>query len=370
MGANLTAPALGLVFVLLSAGAGLIHAEQAPQKLTFGIGDKAISPLMINRVIPEYLGYYRQEGISVEFVPAGSNRAIVAGMAVGRFQFGPGIPSLQLPYLARGERFPAVDFFEVVYPGKFAIAVGSKSAITGMSQLKGAKIGVNSFGGAGYAIGQEMVRRCGLDPQQDVSWIAVGEGVGAGIALNRGEIAALDYYDTGFGQIESAGIPLRYLPQPTNFPKVGNDYLMTTPGMLREHRGWVVGVGRGVLKAEVFIRTNPEAAAWIYLQMYPEAAPKGMSAPEQVKAVMEPLGRRMKLFAPHDPSMKWGTMNASDWQDEIDIAGLSGNLKDASSLYTNDLIDEINSFDWDRIKAEARAFRIPYKADQGYGNDH
>jgi NitT/TauT family transport system substrate-binding protein len=336
--------------------------QAAPlQRIAFGIGDKAVSPLMINRAIPEYLGYYKQEGLSVELVPVGSNAAIVAGLGSGRFQFGPGLAALQLPYLARGESFPGIDFLEVAYPGKFGIAVLPSSGITSLSQLKGRKIGINNFSGAGYAIGQQMLRMSGVDPQKDVAWISVGEGITPGIALQHGDIAALDYYDTGFGQIESAGIKLNYLQAPPNFPKVGNDYTMAAKEVLKDHRAWVVGIGRGILKAETFILANPEAAAWIYLQMYPEAAPKGMSVQDQVKAVMVPLVARMKLFVPYDKSMKWGTMRASDWQDEINLAGLQDKVKDPSGLYTNALIDEMNDFDRAKIVEQARSFKLPYK---------
>ena len=39
-----------------------------------------------------------------------------------------------------------------------------------------------------------------------MTWIAVGAGVTAGVALQRGVIDALAYFDTGFGQIDAAGI--------------------------------------------------------------------------------------------------------------------------------------------------------------------
>jgi NitT/TauT family transport system substrate-binding protein len=338
-------------------------AQPPVQKLLLGIGDKVVSPLMINRVVPEYLGYYRQEGVSLEVIPVGTYSAVVAGMAKGRFQFGPGQASLQLPFLARGETFPAIDYLEIAYPGKFGIAVAPASGITSLSQLKGRKIGINNFSGGGYQIGQEMLRLSGVDPQKDVSWISIGEGVTPGLALAKGDISALDYYDIGFGQIEAAGIKLNYLPDPPNFPKLGGAYIMATPDILKNHRDWAVGVGRATLKGEVFIMANPEAAAWIYLQMYPEAAPKNMSIQDQVKAVMVPLVARMKLFAPNDPATKWGYMKPSDWQDEMRLSetDLGKKTLDPTVLYTNALVDECNDFDRQAIEAQARNFKLPYK---------
>ena len=66
-----------------------------------------------------------------------------------------------------------------------------------------------------------MLNDIGIDPNKDVSWLAVGEGSTAGVALTRGDIDALGYFDSGFGTIENAGIKLRYLPRPSKVPMIG-----------------------------------------------------------------------------------------------------------------------------------------------------
>ena len=65
---------------------------------------------------------------------------------------------------------------------------------------------------------RSVLRNLGIDPDKDVTWIAVGQGTPASVALERGAIHALAYYDAGFGQIEAAGIAMTYLPRPTNIP--------------------------------------------------------------------------------------------------------------------------------------------------------
>jgi hypothetical protein len=54
-------------------------------------------------------------------------------------------------------------------------------------------------------------------------------------------------------------------------------------------------------------------------------------------------------------------MSAREWQDEIDFAGVRGKITDAqlAALYTNALIDDINDFDWDKVRHDARNFKIP-----------
>ena len=71
---------------------------------------------------------------------------------------------------------------------------------------------------------------------------------------------------------------MRYLTLPKNVPHIGGFYLTTRRETLKERRNWAVGIGRAVAKAQVFTRTNPDAAAYAYLQMFPESAPEGLYA--------------------------------------------------------------------------------------------
>ena len=71
-----------------------------------------------------------------------------------------------------------------------------------------------TFGTTEYPVTRNVLRSLGLDPDKDVKWTAVGNGIPAGVALERGAIDALAYYDTGFGQIEAAGMAFDMLPRP------------------------------------------------------------------------------------------------------------------------------------------------------------
>lgn len=342
----------------LAARAGL--AETALKKIHFGFATKAISPIIINILIPERLGYYREEGLSVECIPLGSNAAVMGSLQIGRIDFGVGTPAFEIPIVARGEKLPIVDFYEYTYPFKWGLAVKPGSPVKTLADLKGKRIGVSGLGQTDYPVGQAVFRLAGIDPQKQLTWLAVGEGVTAGEALRRGDIDGLFYFDTGFGAIEAAGIQLRYLTLPADVPKVGGLYLTATRDMLKQHREWAVGLARGVAKASIFVRENPEAAAYTFIQMFPEAAPKGKSLKEQIAAIVVPVLKRQRLYRSYDKSVtKWGHISAAEWQEEIKFAGAEGKIKDPSIFYTNDLIDEINRFDADKIRAQARSFKVP-----------
>jgi NitT/TauT family transport system substrate-binding protein len=90
--------------------------------------------------------------------------------------------------------------------------------------------------------------------------------------------------------------------------------------------------------------------------MYPEAAPKGKSEGDAVKAVLTTIARRITLFRPYDKSKKMGYILESEIVADARFAGLD-TIKDVKPLYTNEYIDEIHRFDLEKIRAEARNYR-------------
>jgi NitT/TauT family transport system substrate-binding protein len=199
------------------------------------------------------------------------------------------------------------------------------------------------------------LRSLGLDPDRDVKWTAVGAGVPAGVALQRGAIDALAYYDTGFGQIEAAGLRFVLLPRPKALPMVGGQFLMARKTLLTEQRDLLVGVGRAVAKASVFLLSNPAAGAQAFLQMYPETAPRGSSQAEAVKSVLQAVDRRIKLYEPPYPNAKIGSINPEEFKVEAELNDLK--IRDFGGFYTNELIDAINEFDVAKVQAQAAAYK-------------
>lgn len=342
-----------------------LAAEARADDLThvrFAFAQTAVSPIITNIVIPTYLGYYEEEGLEVEIVPMGTNPAVMANMEAGRVEFSVGVPTFQLPLVAGGEDLPAINFFEYAYPFKWDVAVRADSDIQELADLEGKIIGVSSFGTSDYPIGQIMVRRAGLDPDVDVEWLAVGAGTTAGQAVDSGEVDALLYWDTGFGAIEAAGIELRYLPRPEGLPMVGGLYLTATRAFLDEHPQTAIGFARAVAKAQAFAQENPEAAAYAFLQLYPEAASRAASLQEQVEALMVPIVKRQALYNHYDPSVpRWGYISPEEWEDEVAFNELEGQIEDPSIFYTNELIEAINDFDEEAVRQQARDFKLPYE---------
>src|SRR6185437_13438962 len=199
------------------------------------------------------------------------------------------------------------------------------------NDLKGKKIGVSSFGGTEYPVTRHVLARLGIDPDKDVSWVSVGGGLPAGLALQRGVIDALAFYDTGFGQIEAADIKLTYLPRPTDLPMIGGQFLMASAATFTSDPKLLIGVGRSIDKASRFLLANPDAGAEALLKMVPGAAPRGASREASVKAIVQSITRRMKIYAPPYPNTKWGAINEQEFKTEAEMNQLA--IKDFTPLY-------------------------------------
>jgi NitT/TauT family transport system substrate-binding protein len=346
----------GLGAAAIGLAAPSIARAQDLRKVRMGFGVKSVNPIVINCLIGEGLGYHREEGFTLVPRPLGANANVHIGLDKGDLEFGVGTPSFQLPLYAKGELPPIVNFYEYTYPYKWDVAVKPDSPLQRYEDLKGRKIGVSDLGTTDYPVTRSVLKNLGIDPDKDVQWIAVGAGVSAGVALQRGVIDALAYFDTGFGQIEAADIAIRMLPRPRDIPLIGGLFLSARSDFLKANRKLAVGYARAVAKSSEFLLANPEAGAKVFLDLYPETAPRGASKEEAIRSVLFAARRRIPLYRPPYPDTKMGFIRESEFLNDAKFMDLA--IADVKPLITNDLIDEINDFDRARIIADAKAYKI------------
>ena len=341
--------------VVTLAGPGIVRAQEL-RKIRMGFGIKSINPIIINILIGEGLGYNREEGFSFTAASLGTNSNVMIALDKGETEFGVGTPSFQLPLYAKNELPPIVNFYEYTYPYKWDVAVQPGSPAKSYQDLKGRKIGVSDLGTTDYPVTRAVLRNLGIDPDKDVQWVSVGAGVSAGVALQRGVIDALAYFDTGFGQIEAAGIEMRMLPRPPDVPLIGGLFISARTDFLKANRRLAVGLARAVNKSSEFLLANPEAGARVFLKLFPETAPRGASEADAVKSVLFAARRRIPLYRPPYPNTKMGYIRESELLLDAKFLGLD-NIKDVKPLMTNELIDEANNYDREKIIAQAKAYK-------------
>lgn len=345
--------ASGAIATALALPARSAFAQPA-KTVRIAIGQKTIAPNLVNLLIGEILGYNAEEGFRAQFLTVGGVSNAQVAVDRGDSDISTGVPSFALPILARGEWGKATHFYQYTYPYKWDVAVQPASALASYQDLKGKNIGVSDFAGTEFPVTKNVLRQLGIDPDKDVKWTAVGSGVAAGVALQRGAIDALAYYDTGFGQIEGAGIAFKLLPLPKDLPMVGGQFLMALRERFTKYRDLLVGYGRSVAKASVFLAASPSAGARAFLKMYPEAAPRGSSEADAIKSVLIATARRIKLYDPPYSGAKIGSINPEEFRIEAQMNGMS--VTSLEGFYTNELTEEINRFDREPIKAKALSY--------------
>lgn len=325
-------------------------------KISMGFGIKSINPIIINILIGEGLGYYKEEGLQFTARPLGTNSNAQIAVDKGDVQFAVGTSSFLMPLYAKHQLPKIVNFYEYTYPYKWDVAVLPDSPIKNYKSLKGKKIGVSDLGTTDYPVTRAVLKNLGLDPDKDVTWIAVGAGVTAGVALQRGVIDALAYFDTGFGQIEAANIPFRMLDRPKDVPLIGGLFLSAMEDYIKANRKICVGFARGVAKSSEFLLANPEAGARVFLKLFPETAPRGASEADAVKSVLFAAQRRIPLYKPPYPNTKMGFIQEAELKRDVKFLGLDS-ITDVKPLMTNALIDEINNFDRSKIIEQAKNYK-------------
>lgn len=339
----------------LAAIGNLPAFAQDIRKLRIGFGSKSVTGQALNTMGGEAMGYAKSLGFSIDAQHLGAMTSVMVGLDRGTIDIGAMSPSFNLPLYAKGEMPPIIAFYEYTYPYKWDLVVKPDSPIKDYAGLVGKKIGVSNLGTTDYPVTRAVMKNNGIDPDS-ASWIAVGDGVTAGVALDRGQIDALAYYDVGFAMAENAGIALRYLPRPSKVPMIGGLYMGASRDYLKTNRANCVAYGKSMAMASVFILANPDAAVSIFLDRYPEVAPRGVSKAEAIKQTVQSIARRSQLYAPPYPGGKIGQIYESEWREEADFLALK--IADVKPLFTNELIDDIHDFDHDKLAALAKAYKI------------
>ncbi|AOR77772.1 hypothetical protein BES08_14170 [Novosphingobium resinovorum] len=181
---------------------------------------------------------------------------------------------------------PYVASFDKGMGGKFIATIGDQnlfyvgvpvdSDITTFAQLEGKTIGVLSMGSSSIYYAKAMAKEAGFT-LADTSFAPVGMGDSALNALRTNQVQALALHRPAFAALERSGFAFRYFKDDaiSGFSNYG---LFVSDATLAGQRDKLVRFLGAMLKAELFVKTNPEAALRIYWKIQPEARPAGDEA--------------------------------------------------------------------------------------------
>jgi NitT/TauT family transport system substrate-binding protein len=339
---------------------GALAAPAAAELRTVRVGwcARTVSSAAAPFAIAQKLGWFEKAGIRVELVPLPGSTDCVKLVATRDVQIS--LPSVEPLAIIRPQGVKA-KFFYTAYQGNiYGIAVPADSPVKTMADLKGKKIGVTSMASAGVVLARALAKQAGLDPDKDISIVVAGEAAQTAALLRSKQVDALSQFDTQYALTSNAGAKLRFLDHPEirKFPSNGfvalEDYLKT-------NRADAVALARGYAMGTVFAIANPEAAIRILWEVYPQTRALGKDEAAALKDDLLTLDARARNWR-YEPvgGKRWGDNVEANYRAYLEWLIAQGVVKtriDVKDLITDELLDDVNKFDAEAIRRDARAFK-------------
>ena len=290
---------LAATALLLAGGCGAEDArENRPLRVQVFTG--AYSSMPVHVAVEK--GFFQQQGLSVERMPANSSSAAIAALIGGSMDVVESAPDLvlanidkgiDLKYLAGNE---STNYVTLVVGNHVPLRKQGRDEI--VRQLAGRRIGVNAIGSTVYLAAVLMLEEAGLSVQE-VDFVATGS---AATTLSSWQAGAVDAQMT-FAPVpellETLGIARPVLVLADDGPPA-----LRYQGL---YAGWVASgefVRNQPVRADAFIAAMRAAIDWIrepanheeMLDLASRYAPVAALSEAQNKAVMERMVRNYRRY--------------------------------------------------------------------------
>ena len=347
---------LVIIFLPLSILAADVSAQLT--KIRVGWCARTVSSAAAPFAIATKMGWFKEEGIEVELVPLAGSADCTKTVASREVLFA--LPSMEPLAAARAQGVKA-KFFYTAYQGNiYGIAVLADSPIQKITDLKGKTIGVISMGSGGVPIARSLAATNGLNPEKDVNIVVAGEGAQTAAMLRNKQVDALSQFDTQYAMVENAGVKLRMLDtkEIDRYPSNGFLALEET---LKTRIKEAIALGRGYAKGTLFAINNPEAAVRIVYEVFPQTKPTGKDEATAIRDDTEVLQARIQNWKLEKAGVKrWGESSEANYAAYADFLFKWGIIKEkvgVNDLISNELIEEINRFDANKIVGAAKVYK-------------
>ena len=194
-----------MTFAAASVAAPALRAQatlEKPRVVLAVDGKAAFSYLPLT--IAEQMGYFKAEGLDVEFMDVPSAVRAQQALATGTADIVAGSFESTLQLQARGQFLRS--FVLLGRTPQCALGLSTK-ALPGLGaalDLRGKKIGVPALSSASHLFATAVLTKVGITPLE-ISYVAVGGGSSALSALRTGQIDALAHTDPVMTVLESRG---------------------------------------------------------------------------------------------------------------------------------------------------------------------
>lgn len=345
-----------LAVTLLSAAA----VSQAEPLQTVRIGyPPAWSAVEAAIPFGDTLGFFKEEGIALEYVSVQGTAVLLPQVASGSVEFGIMTPDLAIIAASKDEPFP-VKFFYNFYPRNiFEFTVLKDSPIKTLADLKGKKLGVGALSWGNLPMSRLMLQDVGITWMKDIQVMPVGVGPAAWERLKSGSVDAMNLPATQNVMMEQAGTPIRRLDIPEEFRKVFSNGIATSDELIQKKPELVAGMGRAVAKSIAACMANTENCVRAYWKIDPSSKPAADAEAQWVSTFVAVNRGTYKLGELASSEGKFGVYTDSDWKNIVQKMKDGEQIKsagfDISTLYTDRFTKDINAFDINAVRSAANA---------------
>jgi NitT/TauT family transport system substrate-binding protein len=332
------------------------EAAGESQHVRFGVATASqIVSLSPYTAVPEAMGYFAEEGLDVEVLGFAGGGPTVEALDANQLDIA--IPPVTSLFAARNAGSDIISFYTQITGNYLIPMVPEDSDITEPLDLEGRTVGAQSLASANIPLIRAMIAQEGGNPE-NVEFVGTGGPSEAASFLEQGHIDVLALWDAAYAQIQSnTGIQLR---------PIGNDWLrdlgfhqslIAHETLLAENRDMLVGMGRAISKGMVFADENPEAAIRIYWDAFPDSRPADLSEEEAMEQALLVLEARAANTQPVDGV--WGLSTEEQVREHLEAIVEQEGYADiaVSDVWTDELLDEINDFDEEAVREEARSWQ-------------
>ena len=301
------------------------------------------------------LGFNKEQNIdaSVLTVPNGNTAQGAQLVASGQADaFLTSIESVVVP-ASLGRNTGLVFVYDFYERPQWRLLVPKGSGITSVAQLKGKTVGIPTPGNPAEPMLKAFLTDGGLT-MNDVTVQAVGVEIPAAQALKSGQVAAVLAVTLSSAIWQAAGYDFVPLPEPAAFNDLIGPAIAVARTSLNDpaKRDAMVRFLRTLAMSCVFAKTNPKAAIEADYRLFPTAKPRGMSdadgLAQGMRAQASVIDGYTKPFGG-----RWGAFPPNAFEKYASFLGLK--IPNIDTLWTNDLIDDVNKFDAGAVEKQAKA---------------
>lgn len=169
------------------AALGFLSGALAAEKFRFATPTKTSPLYNLPIIAAEERGFWRQQGLEMEYLPFRAGGAMHRGIAAGSVNIAVEAASSAIHAASRGLLILIVADLQAAQD--WSVFVRPDSRIRKPQDLKGAKIGLAGYGGQGHAHARVIVQA--LDLEKDVKFVATGGTTETMAALKAGAVEAV-----------------------------------------------------------------------------------------------------------------------------------------------------------------------------------